>query len=448
MVRCGHLFAVLTVGTLSCLVVCPSQAAETATLKYLTRDGRSVIETPRVISSTGRIALFRTVSPAARQLIVMDLQSGEETPVDEPGIPGNPAWSPDGTVLAYTWRSAQPGLQENTLRLWRGGQRAGRILAGGADGYSEFAWSPDGRRLAVRKHTPDWKRVRVSIFDVRARKEVEVNPAHLDSGTYQSAGSWRPDSAAFCFPAREVKEGPYGVWVCKADGSQLRRVTPPECTVDKVHWQKDGAWIAFGAHYQRAEGESWERDIWLVKPSGRGLHRVTQGASTDWKRRNSYGLYTCTPEEGYAIVRWYFPDFGRHRADRPAGGWAYVDLKTGEVIPAVATDISGSVRDTESPYWEMSPDGYRFFCRWGESEIRDLTAEKETPGATWQVAHVFDVRTRTDVEVLRIRTDTGSLRFVGWPSFSPDGKRVYFTLEKVIPGSEVTLESDVCYLDL
>ena len=205
--------------------------------------------------------------------------------------------------------------------------------------------------------------------------------------------------------------------------------------MDKPYWRKDG-WIAFGANYQRADGSAWIRDLWLVRPSGEDLHRVTHGGSTDWQECNSYGLYRCTPDDRYGIARWYFPDPVRHAVDDWACGWAYVDMQTGEVIPAVSTEITGNIRDTDSPYWEMSPDGEKFFCRWGESELENLQAKEPTVKKVWQTAQVFDLKTRTHREVLRFVYDDVPLRFSGWPSFTPDGKRVYFTVVKVMKDGE------------
>lgn len=414
---------------------------------YLTTDGKSFIEMPRAISSTGKIALMGQVSPKARQLVVMDLDTREEVLIDIPGYPSDAAWSPDGKTLAYTWRGVRTGSKQVNLCLWSLDKRTYTTLAEGTAGYGQLVWSPDGRYLAARKYNADPSHVTISIFDVAAPKEVEVNPSHIDSGNYNSAGSWSPNSKAFAFNAKATADSAYGLWICNADGTNLKCLTPEDCILyagTKVDWQKKGRWIAFSAHYKRDAEEEWLTDIWLVRPSGENLQAVTNGAGENWQHRSSYGLYTCTPDERYAVARWYFPD--PVRQNTRARGWAYVDMRNGQVIPAVATDISGNIRDTASPFWEMSPDGRRFFCHWAESDIQGLGSDEETRGTTWGLARVFDIKTRASKELLRFQADHSQMHFHGWPSFSPDGRRVYFTLRKEV--SEENSEVNVCYIDL
>ncbi len=422
------------------------KANELAGVNFLTKDGKSsLIESPRGISSAGDIAFTREVSPTAKQLISINPKTMAETRVDSPGAFYGPMWSPDGKTLAYDW--AEPALvgDKHALHLWNKDTNTIKVLGEGPGAYGQCVWSPDGKYVATRKYSLKTHFTNLVIFNVATENGVEVDPTHIDSGTYQSAGSWSPDSKHFAYPSQLTVDGKYSLWTCNADGTRLKRLTPPGCEIDKVCWLNNGKWIVFGAHYQRDTDPSWMKDIWMIRPTGERLHKITSGASTDTQKSSSYGLYNCTPDDRYAISRWYFPDAFRTKSNF-ARGWAYVDLKTGDVIPAVATDISSKMRDTGGPHYEMSPDGSRFYCVWAESEINNLKTADETYGATYEIAQVFDVKTRTRKEILRFPTKSSPYRLLGWwPYYSPDGRQVYFTLRKEVAGA---VESYVCYVDI
>ncbi|MDQ6749015.1 MAG: prolyl oligopeptidase family serine peptidase, partial [Candidatus Dormibacteraeota bacterium] len=69
------------------------------------------------------------------------------------------------------------------------------------------------------------------------------------------------------------------VWTMPAAGGWPELVTPLDDPVGTVAWSPDGAWLAFTL----APGGGMNTQVYLVRPDGRDLHRVTAGGKeTNW----------------------------------------------------------------------------------------------------------------------------------------------------------------------
>jgi Tol biopolymer transport system component len=215
-----------------------------------------------------------------------------------------PAWSPDGSELAYTgWNR---GRTESAVFLASAdGSRRRRLAAGRGP-----AWSPDGRWIAFAAVTraghfthfavaviaPDGSRRR-SLFRLRRRTAGQL--------------AWSPDSRRVAFvdssssPSRRFSSW---IEVVDVDGGRARRLTRSRYLDEAPAWSPRGGAIAF---------ERWTRDfnrvaVFLASPAGNGTRRLS-GAwwwhdrgprwSPDgsrlvlWSRRDGdYDLYTVRPD--------------------------------------------------------------------------------------------------------------------------------------------------------
>jgi Tol biopolymer transport system component len=175
---------------------------------------------------------------------------------------GLPAWSPDGSKLAYV---VGPNHHVNLIVADGDGAHARRI-ATDLPTFG-FAWSPDGGSIAVRTLTEHG--ARVSVINV-ATGAVQVHPA-LDGDWWNLA--WSPDGTRFAFA------GPAGLWVQDVDGSHRQTLVSGSHVVNP-DWSPDGSMLAFAC---RAPGDrsDYRFDICTVNADGTGFVRFTDWAGWD-----------------------------------------------------------------------------------------------------------------------------------------------------------------------
>lgn len=125
-----------------------------------------------------------------------------------------PSFRPDG--LRYGWLASRDGH----TRVWTAasGSAGAQPLRDGASGDDlDFAWSPDGTRIAVVEQVaPD--RIDLVLVDAVRRREI----ARLEGGM-NDMPSWSPDGAWLVFSS--TRSGDRELWLVRADGSDVRRLT-------------------------------------------------------------------------------------------------------------------------------------------------------------------------------------------------------------------------------
>ena len=425
----------------SLYLVTPACAAGLQGLSPLTTDGKSSLNGAGMVARTGKIACYRATADGVRQLVVLNPDGSGTTLVEVRGWPDNAAWSPDGSRLAYTWKATPNNAA--TVKVWQVGQDRATTLFAGTPAFRLLIWSPNGRYLAAEKHRPESKQVTLSVFDTTTGQETELCPSHFNAGGAHETFAWAPDSKQLCFPSQATPEEPMALWLCNVDGAGLKRLTPPDCKV-KPHssWSPDGKWLLFQAGYLRSDDNDKFTDAWLIRPDGSELKPLTQGSAVDWSKRYSYIALRWTANGKYALVREFIPDPAR-KAGAPV--WSFVDVSTKEVIRAMGPDLSSNRRTEGGAHWAFSPNGNRFFCQWIENEYTGLGTDQETKGKAFSVGGIFDLPSRTYIELFR--SDADQAKIVGSPAFSPDGNRVYLTVQHPLLNQPGQFQSDIYYID-
>ncbi len=126
-------------------------------------------------------------------------------------------------------------------------------------------WSPDGQSLVVEHGGPN----QAGILRIEPSGRLIRN---LTPRGFQGQPSFSPGGAWIAYE-RDIAEGNNGVWLMRANGTGLRRVTrsPFGCCDTDPNFSPDGKLISF----VRAKKPDREQVLFVVRPNGTGLRQLT-----------------------------------------------------------------------------------------------------------------------------------------------------------------------------
>jgi TolB protein len=206
-------------------------------------------------------------------------------------------WSPGGTRLAFS-RPSGEGTALFVMRADGSGVRRITTPVTGPDGSPSFdlapAWSPDGTRLAFASNRaggePDIWRV-----DVTGRHLTRLTRTPSFTGDVNPA--WSPDGQWIWFDSDRVSVFNREIYRMRPDGSGVRRMTTTARDVDdgSPEVSPDGRRIVFTS--TRANGT---QDLFTMRPDGSGVRRL--GTPTT-ARDEVFPRWTA---DGRAVLYWRF----------------------------------------------------------------------------------------------------------------------------------------------
>jgi Tol biopolymer transport system component len=210
-------------------------------------------------------------------------------------------WSPDGKAIAVQFdangkegTTAKEGTTESYV-VPTDGSAPHRI---GTATWQEPSWSPRGDRIAYGSNGAIWT-VRSDGSDVRP----VARPPHRRSGGYWGGPSWSSTGWRLAFRGGNSKDGRYAlIYVVNADGSGLRRLTKHGYNEYGFRWSPDGRRILYGKENSRG--------IFVIGADGRHDRRIT----TDSPAQTVWGALTWSPD-GHSIA---------YATDRTGNGDIYV----------------------------------------------------------------------------------------------------------------------------
>jgi dipeptidyl aminopeptidase/acylaminoacyl peptidase len=210
---------------------------------------------------------------------------------DRLGSQGGPAWSADGTRLAFT----ELGAVEK-IYVANAAGAAPELLETACTGECDdnaVSFSPDGKRIAFRRVLfgsgrgvePTSSVVATMVLatgkvDELRSTEVTFADDHAANGFPR----WSPDGTQLLFYRWTIgSDGvPTGsaLFLVDADGENLREIAAPPFAGD-AEWSPDGSTIAFGTYPWHADrmGDvpAWgvDRNVYTVQPDGTDLVQLT-----------------------------------------------------------------------------------------------------------------------------------------------------------------------------
>ncbi len=141
-----------------------------------------------------------------------------------------------------------------------------QVRFAGRGTVSTPAWSADGRRLAYAWRDPTAGGYRIRVASADGSDDRPITPGDA----IDASPSWSPDGARIAFSSNRGGSR-FGVFVAAADGSQPVRLVDGQDPA----WSPTGEWIAF---VRLVDGAS---ELFLVRPDGSGLRRITVDPAED-----------------------------------------------------------------------------------------------------------------------------------------------------------------------
>jgi Tol biopolymer transport system component len=209
---------------------------------------------------------------------------------------GSPAWSPEGTQIAFE-RASGPVI-DGTI------EEVG-IYVANADGSglhqitqkarpalgedTNAQWSPDGRKLVFQRFNVRTAEpadgVALWIVNLRTGRERQLTPFDLRAG---DTPDWSPDGKRILF--HDNQGGPSNIsanlYTIRADGTDLRQLTFATGGVTQYlgsSYSPDGKMIVFG---RRPETGGVNADVFTMRVDGTGERAVTRtelyDSNPDW----------------------------------------------------------------------------------------------------------------------------------------------------------------------
>ncbi len=182
-------------------------------------------------------------------------------------------WSPDGSMLAFSVSRCCMGNISDIFILNSDGTGV-RNLTNTPEVDSEPAWSPDGSRIAYVSLDKGNKEIWVRNIDGSNPVRLTDNPALDDSPC------WSPDGTRIVFSSD--RDGAFDICLMNADGSAVTNLTHDLLIDTKPCWSPDGSRIAFTSI------RDGNPNIYIMNSDGSNLQRVTDTVQLDdsvsWKK--------------------------------------------------------------------------------------------------------------------------------------------------------------------
>lgn len=195
---------------------------------------------------------------------VMGFDGGQYGPLGNDSSVGQYAsFSPDGTELVFVNKDSNIVVMNND------GTNAHKLTGDGLD--TSPAWSPDGTKIAfASRRDGAWQ---IFTMDPDGSNMVNIS----NSRTNDVEPGWSPDSRQIAF-VRTLQFGGQSSDIWSMDrngGSQMQLTTTVNANEGRPNWSPDGSAIVF--HTNR----DGNQEIYIMKPSGASQTRLTNHLAID-----------------------------------------------------------------------------------------------------------------------------------------------------------------------
>ena len=217
-----------------------------------------------VSSRDGDYAIFVMGASGSGQRRLTPVEGELET-AESPFFQVEPAWSADGTRIAFV--SGRTGSAD--IYVMSADGSGTRRLTATEQNDSHPTWEPSGERLAFARDG-----------EIYLVAEAGGEPERIsDVLVEESDPSWSPDGAWIAYVRRTPGTTIQNVWVMRPDGSERRALTKQDGRAFTPAWSPDSKRIAYATNAE--SGEVYE--LFTVGLDSKGLRRVAPTAGDNFE---------------------------------------------------------------------------------------------------------------------------------------------------------------------
>jgi TolB protein len=190
------------------------------------------------------------------QIMIMNADGSNAHALTDPALnPFGASWSPDGKQIAFFALPPKAHVfgGGSLYTINADGTHVTKILDDGTDRLNWLpAWSPDGKRIAFTSNRGDGTAYQIYTLAPDGSDIQPLTDSKTDPGTNSDRvwPVWSPDGKQIAFLAGHVsfqvpEGGTYDVYVMNADGSNVRQLTHVNNVTLGLAWSSDGKQIAY-----------------------------------------------------------------------------------------------------------------------------------------------------------------------------------------------------------
>lgn len=216
-------------------------------------------------SPDGTLIAYSILGDAGSDIWVIAVSEGETRAItSEAGDEDNPTWSPDGQQLAF--RSTNSIIEVVNLD----GSGRHRLTDGSASDFHP-AWSPDGARIAYAHDAPDdVENSDIWVMDPSGASKEAVT--HLPGS--EQFPAWSPDSEMIAFVDTDNGQ----IHLVHLRDRTVRQLTNDQTWKGPLSWSPDGRRILYVAY---TEDQIDDSDVFVIKATGEASQEVIAGPTHD-----------------------------------------------------------------------------------------------------------------------------------------------------------------------
>lgn len=212
----------------------------------------------------------RAGTVAAADTRALEPTGAIRTAVRMEGAQYQPAWSADGSQLAFAYSSVDHS--SSAIYIQTVGQMHPRRITDGSGEYTSPVFSPDGRSLVFLHVLPNLSEILIyDLGTARARRLTTLLPHNYGLNCRQL--DWSPNGDFLVVADKEAANDPLSLYLVFLGSGNKQRLTYPDMDIlgdTEPRFSPDGTQIAFiRMKYQ------YQYDVYVVPVSGGAIRRLT-----------------------------------------------------------------------------------------------------------------------------------------------------------------------------